>query len=235
LSPAQTYGGDNVPRITHTLEGICYLGDGTTVISDLNVTVTNVTRSESLDGSNISSLTTNAQGEWSVNMADAKWINDYGNGDSLKIEVSGSTGKDTETVTVDTSAEIQTGIDLWLVSKAVFGFWYVINTIGMSVTLRRQTRTYETDYYSVESETNPATDDTITMSFQIINDEERLFEWGVVNSGEALGLFKSKDVVQKNDLIQINSQWWKIADKPRLYYYGTDKTHYEARLVRVNG
>lgn len=111
-----------------------------------------------------------------------------------------------------------------------------INEIGERVDKRRFSTTYDADTGTIESEAT-YTDTTVTMSLQIINDERRLTSWGEVKRGEALGLFKGKDDIQKGDIIRAprtTGDWWRVQDTPVLLRKGGYRASWEARMIRVD-
>ena len=170
-----------MPQVAYSISGIVTQSDGSTAIASINVSVINKTTGESHNGSDsgFEDLITNSAGEYQVNLA--SYTNEYNNGDSIDISASHSThGTDIETTEVVTINGGET-VNLVLISEDLLIIVDAINEVGERVDHRRNASTYEEG--TIESET--ATNATLTMSLQIVNDERVLMKWGEVKQGEA--------------------------------------------------
>ena len=112
----------------------------------------------------------------------ANFTNEYGNGDSISIEAASSThGKDIETTTIDTSLAGEISINLVLVDEVIYNFNRALNKIGMRIDHYTPTQTTDDpvgeglDYGSFSDE-SLGTKTNMTVSFQIISDDEKLVE-----------------------------------------------------------
>lgn len=225
-----------MPNLPYTIAGIVYSSDGTTVLESVNVQVTNVTTGESHTGSDsgYENLISNSSGEFQVNLG--SFTSGYSNADSIEIMGKNANGLDSETTTVNTANAGESTITLVLVPEDINNLWDQIDEVGERSDHRRITTSYETDEGSIEGE-GTYTDTTMTISHQIISDERVLLPWGEVKEGEAIGFFKGKENLQKDDLIRIpmtTGQWWRIQNVPVRYRRNGHNATFEARLVRVD-
>ena|SRR3990167_2325620 len=222
-----------MPQVAYSISGIVTQSDGSTAIASINVSVINKTTGESHNGSDsgFEDLITNSAGEYQVNLA--SYTNEYNNGDSIDISASHSThGTDIETTEVVTINGGET-VNLVLISEDLLIIVDAINEVGERVDHRRNASTYEEG--TIESET--ATNATLTMSLQIVNDERILMKWGEVKQGEAIGYFKGKESIRKGDLIRVpitTGDWWRIQDTPVLIRKGGQPASFEAKMVRID-
>lgn len=222
------------PATSFPVSGIAYQTNGTTALANVSVNVTNETTGESHSSSDsgFENLLTNSAGEWQTNLAD--FTDGYNNGDIISSSTVDSSGnKDTETFTVVTANGSQTGINLVVVPDATNLLNEGINSTGEEVTYSSMAETYEDDRGNIETET--ATTSTITIYHEITEDEVKLVEWGEIQVGEALGIFKGKDDPVKGDKILLDSREWRVQNKPRLYKLSGVKHHWEARMVLIDG
>src|SRR3990167_8133320 len=212
---------------SYVLAGHAYQSDGSTAISGLTLTIINKTKGESHSGSEgglFATLITNSAGEWQADVAN--FTNEYGNGDSISIEAASSThGKDIETTTIDTSLAGEISINLVLVDEVIYNFNRALNKIGMRVDHYTPTQTTDDpvgeglDYGSFSAE-SLGTKTNMTVSFQILSDDEKLVEEGYEHSGIAMVFFKGKETINKDDIIVVprtSGDKWRVNNKPILF------------------
>ena len=226
------------PPQLYVISGVVFDSDGSTLLSDINVQVTNTTTGESHNSTedDFLDLETNAQGEWQTNLAK---FTSFSNGDSLSITaLGGIKGNDTETTTVVLANGGESNIDLVLVTDEVQLINDTINTLGERATHRTFATTYDTSLRGARGTilTETPTDATITMYHEPVEDEEVLMEWGEVKQGEALMVFKSKNEPNKGDLIRVptTGDFWRVQNKPIRYRKGGITFSFEARGVRID-
>lgn len=222
----------------YVIGGFVFQSNGTTAVADVTVTVTNSSTGESHNGneSGFDDLVTNSSGEYSTNLGN--FTTDYTDGDRIECSASDSTyGDATETTTVDVDAGGDSDVNLVLTTDETNMIYNAITSVGERADHRTFTTTYDTDSGTIETET--ATDTTLTMSLQPINEEKILMTWGEVKQGEAIGFFKGNASITKGDLIRIprgtGGVWWRIQDLPPVFRNEGVKTHFEARLIKIAG
>ena len=223
------------PNQLFIVAGIVFDSDGSTVLNNVVVTVRNKDTGESHNGneSGFTDLKTNSSGEYSTNLA--SFTTASSNADIIEVSAVNSAGKsDLETTTVVFANGGDQNVNLTLVAKEIANFFNAITKVGERVDHIRNATTYEEG--TIETET--ATETTITMSHQVVEDEEKLMSWGEVKDGEALMFFKGKDDIQKGDLVRVpltTGDLWRVQNTPVAQRLNGVITHFESRGVRIDG
>lgn len=225
-----------MPSTPLIIAGHCYTHGTETAIEDVIVTVknTNPARFEEHNGaeSAFSELTTNSDGEFQVNLAN--FTNGYADGDEIEVSLNYGGKRDLITVTISGTTPISSLV-LTPLDEEVYSFERTLEAIGDKVTIFRESRTLDTDYDSVDTETHyahPIDDDTYT-SIQVKEDEVSVEDEGTVSHGVAKGFFKHRYNISKDDVIKLDNNYWRVQDRPILQRFKNEPHHYEANLVRI--
>lgn len=221
--------------VSNVMEGIVTNSSGSVLVY-VNVTLTNVSKGEShsYGDSGFDDLRTNAEGEWSGNLG--SFTNEWGLGDNITYSASDSVyGADSDNTTVVTGGRLN--LNLVLVSEAVNRTNDAINNKGEAIdlySLNENNTVYRDNYGDIDAESFTAS--TITASIQVQSDDSKVMEWGLIEEGEALGFFKSKNTVKDGDRIRVpatSGSWWTIMKSVPLRSAGVVH-HYETKLVRIS-
>lgn len=217
--------------------GHVYLFNTSTPISDVIVNVKNLNTGEVHNGGEASypELTTNANGEWQVNLAN--FTNGYSNLDVVEISMVYNDEQDKIFRTIVGTNPVSSLV-LQPIPEETFTYERNLDEIGDKVIIYRETRTLDADYESIDTETitrHPVEDDTFA-SIQIEEDEVSLEDQGVVSHGTAIGYFKVRYDVAKDDRIRVPTDTdniWVVMNKPVRHNFKNKAHHDEARLMRV--
>ena len=219
------------------IAGHVYSFNSTTPIADVVVNIKNLNTGESHNGgeSSYPELATNANGEWQVNLAN--FTNGYSNLDVIEISMVYSGEQDKIYKTLAGTNPVSSLV-LQPIPEETFTYERNLDEVGDKVIIYRETRTLDADYESIDTETitrHPVEDDTYA-SIQIEEDEVTLEDQGVVSHGTAIGYFKVRYDISKDDRVRVPTDTdniWVVMNKPVRYNFKNKAHHDEARLMRV--
>lgn len=217
--------------------GKVYEHSTTTAVESVNVSVRNTRTNEYRDGADddFSELTTNSAGEFQCNLAN--FTGGYQSGDEIEVSINHDGLKDMITFEVTSEGAI-TNLVLTPLPEEVYDFERALDEVGSKVAIYSETRTFDSDYESIDTETRYMSDigGDCYASIQIESDEESQEEEGIMPHGLATGYFKKRYNIDKDSIIIAptgSSNYWRVMDKPILHTFNNEYHHYEAKLMRI--
>lgn len=219
------------------MAGHVFVHGSTTPIGSVNVSVLNERTNEYHDGndSKFVELTTNAQGEFQANLIN--FTLERQSGDVLVVSLLYNGLKDVVRMTI--GKDSITNIVLTPVPLEVFEYERSLDEISSKILIYSSSKTFDEDYGSINSSSFSQKNfgEDVYGSVQVAEDEEVLEEEGTVNQGNAVGYFKIRYGISKDDIIRApydSSEYWRVMDKPVKHRFKNVDHHYEARLVKIN-
>lgn len=224
--------------VTKLIAGKVYQHGTTTPIENVVVTIKIVRLNEEHNGAEdlFPELTTNSAGEFMGNLAN--FDSEYADDDVLEISLNYNGQKDLIFLTIIDESPVSNIVLTPMPNDDVYCTERGFDEGGSKISISTSTKTLESTYKSIDTETlidHPIGGDVFA-SIQIGDDEEEHLEQGVVSHGVALGFFKIRYNLQKNNVVTFpidTDNKWIVQDKPLRVYFGNAATHDEARLVRI--
>jgi len=217
---------------SYIISGTLYRSDVSTVVTSENLTVTNTSTGDSLNGDTYADLKSDSNGEWIVNIKD--FTNGYSDGDGISIEAANSSyGKDKVSTSVVVADGGETGLKIVLQSNVHYDADQAIDKLGEVCDYRTVSSTQDTEKLgSISTETTA--DSTVKGYFKTDEDAYEVEDDGNKRRAEGSFIIRTRDGPAQGNLIRVprtSGDWYVIEDEPIRRREGAETMFYLLRLV----